>query len=443
VARLLESAWVRRLGLWGAITLALCLAAACQAGKPGPLGPTRPGVPPPPKVTSAPPEVANPPHMEGRQPVRVALLLPLSSPDREIKQVAQALLNSGELAMFEVNNPDLLLLPKDTHATADGAAAAAREAVGQGAELILGPLLRDEVLAITPIARQYRVPVIAFSTDRSVAGNGIYLLSFQPEQEVARVIQYAASQGHRVFAAMIPNSDYGTRVRDAFVNAARVNGGNVIALQNYDRNAAAMADPVKSLAGYEKRVTKYSLGASVDSGAVDDISRLMQYQSYGTAPYDAVLLPEGGTMLRALAPLFPYYDVDPHAVKFLGTGLWDDPIIGREPALDGGWFAAPSPEAQSMFTSRYREAYGVAPPRIASLSFDGVALAGSLARAPKGQRFTQADLINPNGFTGIDGIFRFTADGSTERGLAVLEVTDQGFKVISPAPTTFETRPSN
>jgi ABC-type branched-subunit amino acid transport system substrate-binding protein len=380
--------------------------------------------------------------MAGREPVRVALLLPLSSTDREIKQVSQALLNAGELAMFEVNNPDLLLLPKDTHATAEGAAAAAREAIGQGAELILGPLLRDEVLAVTPIAHQYRVPVIAFSTDRSVAGNGVYLLSFQPEQEVARVTQYAAAQGHHVFAAMIPNSDYGARVRDAFVNAARSSGGGVIALQNYDRNAAAMADPVKSLAGYEKRMAKYRYSASQLPDAAD-VARLQDYQSYGTAPFDAVLLPEGGTLLRALAPLLPYYDVDPHAVKFLGTGLWDDPIIGKEPALDGGWFAAPSPDAQDAFLSRYRDAYGTVPPRIASLSFDGVALAGSLARAPKHDRFTQSALTNPNGFTGIDGIFRFTADGSTERGLAVLEVTDQGFKVISPAPTTFEARPSN
>lgn len=444
MARRLESAWVHRLWLWLAIAFAAWALASCGTG------PSRPGQPPTPElptVTTTPPEIANPPQMAGRQPVRVALLLPFSSSDREVSQIAQALLNSGELALFEVNNPDFLLLPKDTHATADGAAAAAREAIGQGAELILGPLLRDEVTAVSPIAHQYHVPVIAFSTDRSVAGSGVYLLSFQPEQEVARVTQYAARHGHHTFAAMIPNSDYGSRVRDAFVNAARSNGANVIALQNYDRSAAAMADPVKSLASYEKRAMKSGYNGlqspMSDPASGADLARLTQYQSYGTSPFDAVLLPEGGTLLRALAPLLPYYDVDPHAVKFLGTGLWDDPIIGREPSLDGGWFAAPSPDAQQAFISRYKDAYGVVPARIVSLSFDAVALAGSLARGPKGHRFTEDTLTNPNGFTGIDGIFRFTKSGDTERGLAVLEVTAQGFKVIDPAPTTFETRPMN
>ncbi len=442
MARPLESAWVHRLWLWLAIALAAFAIASCGTGPSG--GPQRRPTPPLPKVAAPPPEIANPPQMAGRQPVRVALLLPFSSSDREVQQVAQALLNSGELALFEVNNPDVLLLPKDTHATADGAAAAAREAIGQGAELILGPLLRDEVAAVAPIAHQYHVPVIAFSTDRSVAGNGVYLLSFQPEQEVARVTQYAATHGHRVFAAMIPNSDYGARVRDAFVNAARSSGGNVIALQNYDRNAAAMADPVKSLASYEKRFAKYGYNNSSlsmpDPANGGDLTRLMQYQSYGSEPFDAVLLPEGGALLHTLAPLLPYYDVDPHKVQFLGTGLWDDPSLGREPALDGGWFAAPSPDAQQAFLTRYKDAYAKSPPRIASLSFDAVALAGSMARAPKGHRFTDQALTNPNGFTGIDGIFRFTPNGDTQRGLAVLEITDQGFKVIDPAPTTFETR---
>ena len=379
--------------------------------------------------------------MAGRTPVRVALLLPLSAPDRDLQQVAQGLLNSAQLAVFEVNNPDLLLLPIDTAGTAPGAEAAARQALGLGAELILGPVLREEVVAVAPLARQAGVPVLAFSTDRSVAGNGVYLLSFQPEQEVKRVTQYAISQAHSSFAALIPNTDYGTRVRDAFISTVQADGGRVVALQPYDRNAAAMADPVKALADYEKRIARQGGYSDTAVGAgvgVTDLERLQQYQSLGTAPFDAVLLPEGGNLLRALAPLLPYYDVDPHQVKFLGTGLWDDPIIGREPALDGGWFAAPSPDQRNAFISRFRQAYNKDPPSIASLAFDAVALAGSLARLPKGERFSQATLTNPNGFNGIDGIFRFTSDGGTERGLAVLEVTPDGFKVVSPAPTTFQ-----
>jgi ABC-type branched-subunit amino acid transport system substrate-binding protein len=385
--------------------------------------------------------------MAGHTPVRVALLLPMSANNSDLKSVAQALLESAELAVFEVGNPDLLLSPRDTGGTAAGAEAAARQALDEGAELILGPLLREEVASVAPLARAQHVPVLSFSTDRSVAGDGVFLLSFQPEQEIERVARYAISQGHASFAALIPNTDYGTRVRDAFLESVSTSGGTVIALQPYERNPASMMEPVKALANYEKQILKLRAGPpSGTTGAIrgpappdpEVLTRLLNYQSTASTPFDAVLLPEGGTLLRALAPLLPYYDVDPHKVKFLGTGLWDDPVIGREPALVGGWFAAPPPDARKAFIDRFQSAYGKHPPRIASISFDAVALAGALGRLPKDKRFSLATLANPNGFSGIDGIFRFRPDGSSERGLAVLEVTPNGFVVVSPPPATFE-----
>ena len=401
--------------------------------------------------------------MTGRQPVRVALLLPLSAKNSEIRQVATSLLDAAQLAVFEVNNPNLLLMPKDTGGTPAGARAAAQEALSEGAELVLGPLLRDSVQAISPMTRAAGVQIISFSTDSSVSGDGVYLLSFQPEQEVARVTRYAVSKNRYRFAALVPLTAYGNRVRDSFIASVGSAGGRVVAVQPYQRRPEDMFDPVKSLANYQKQALQGGVGLPVETAnvppapppshqpdltsdtidpaaqySVSQLSRLVDYQTYGDTPFDAVLLPEGGMMLRALAPLLPYFDVDPKQVKFLGTGLWDDPVIGKEPALVGGWFAAPAPDSRQAFIKRFRNAYGRKPPRIASLAFDGVALAGALARLPEGQRFSLSTLTNPNGFSGIDGIFRFNADGGTERGLAIIEVTPDGFEVIDPAPVSFE-----
>ncbi len=140
------------------------------------------------------------------------------------------------------------------------------------------------------------------------------------------------------------------------------------------------------------------------------------------------------------APLLPYYDVDPRAVKFLGTGLWDDASLTREPPLAGAWFPAPPPEAHAQFLTRYRRAYGTTPPRIASLGYDAVSLAIALSALPEDERFTPQALTNPQGFAGVDGIFRFMPGGETERGLAVLEIRPTGAVVIDPAPTSFQPR---
>lgn len=397
------------------------------------------------------------PHMEDEEPIRVALLLPLSHSQDDAKTVAQALLNAAELALFEIKNANVMLMPKDTGGTPFGAEQATIKAIDEGADLILGPLFADSVRTAADIARGARVPMVAFSTDRTVAGDGVYLLSFLPEQEVKRVVDFAVSEGFYSFAGLIPQSAYGYRVQSAYEYSIQRKGGYITQMQTYPRIADEMFAPARIVAEYDVR--RSALKSRNSAAKSDPQDATMVYdevtdtlipapveenvmpasrETWGGVSYQAVLLPEGGTLLRSLAPLLPYFDVDPRKIKFLGTGLWDDETLGKEPSLVGGWFAAPSPQMREAFGGRYQAAYGVQPPRIASLGFDAVALAASLAALPEKNRFDDETIGNPNGFAGIDGIFRFLPDGSSERGLAVIQVNPDGLEVISPAPTTFQ-----
>ncbi|MEM9122264.1 MAG: penicillin-binding protein activator [Pseudomonadota bacterium] len=350
--------------------------------------------------------------------VRVALLLPTSNPSEGIAQIGEALLNAAQLALFELGNDNIILITKDTKGTPQGAQTAALEALEEGAEVILGPLFSTSVAAVGPIARQRNVPVIAFSTDKEVAGDGVYLLSFLPEQEVKRITEFAFREGYSEFAALVPESEYGQRVRSAFVNTIAQNGGEI-----------------KQVASYPRPYSALELTRGLEQPDRSDA----EYGVEGPVTYQAILLPEGGTYLQIVAPYLPKYDVDPRQVKFLGTGLWDDPGIGKEASLVGGWFAAPTPAMRQAFQQKYRATYSQSAPRIASLPFDAVALVASLSdEYPRGVRFSQSSLMNPNGFSGIDGIFRFLPDGTAERGLAVLSVLPDRFEVISDAPRSFE-----
>src|SRR5690606_31495846 len=171
-----------------------------------------------------------------------------------------------------------------------------------------------------------------------------------------------------------------------------------------------------------------------------EASALETADTAGEPPFDAVLLPVGGDQARSLANLLSFYDLGPKAVKRLGTGLWDDPGLATEPALEGAWFAAPSPDLRKGFESRYRDLYGSRPPRLASLAYDATALAAVLAKNSYNRTgrvsFDREAIVNPNGFAGIDGIFRFRPDGLVERGMAVLEFRNGGIEVIDPAPNT-------
>ena len=344
-----------------------------------------------------------------KTPLRVGVILPFSNATPGTRALANAMLKAAELALYDSGDHDIVLMTADDSAKPQEAAAAANRLLDQGAEVLIGPLFAASVTAVAPAARDRGVPVIAFSTDRTVAGNGVYLLSFQPENEVKRVVSYAASEGHKNFAALIPSTSYGKVGERAFRDAVKADGGTVSGVEHFSPGAGAVMDQT---------------GAIAKTGA------------------DAVFIPQGGAMLRAIAPTLAYNGVDPAKVKLLGTGLWDDLAITKEAALRDGWFAAPAPETDRKFVNKYREAFGSAPPQLAALAYDAVSLIALIGAGPAYHRFTQAALTDPNGFSGVDGIFRFNADGSIDRGLSVLAVRPGGFDVVSPAPETFQGRGS-
>jgi ABC-type branched-subunit amino acid transport system substrate-binding protein len=346
----------------------------------------------------------------GTGSVKVALLLPLSSPGGA-GSTAKALKQAAEMALFEFNNPDIVLVPKDTQGTAGGATAAAQAAITEGAELIIGPLFAQSVAAVGPVARNANVPVIAFSTDSNVAGRGVYLLSFLPNDDITQIVVFATSKGRNSLAALLPENAYGTIAESALRQTAGEKRAQVLEIGKYPPGRQNMAEP----------------------------ARLVGEVASGTNPRaNAIVMPDGPEALATLLPLLQQNGVDFKRVKLLGSGQWDDATLAREPALAGAWYAAPDPRGFRDFASRYQATYGVQPPRIASIAYDAVSLAAALARQPKGERYTPQLLTNPSGFSGVDGIFRFNQSGLNQRGLAILEIqSGGGIKVVRASPPSF------
>lgn len=376
--------------------------------------------PPPPHAAATPPRPQAPAHpltgerpgflrlgnmAEGRVPVRVGLLLPFSNGSSATRGLAQSMMKAAQLALFDAHNADLVLMSADEGSTPSQAAAGARLLLGEGAEIIVGPLFAGSVTAVAPIARDHGVPVVSFSSDRSVAGNGVYLLSFQPENEVDRIVTYAAAQGHAVFAAMVPNTAYGARVAQEFASDVKAAGAQVADVEKFEPNSQGISVASKAVAG---------------------------------AKPDAILIAQGGSLLREIGPTLAADGASNQTAQYLGTGLWDDPANAREPMLAGGWFTAPAHASHKSFEARYRAVFGGNPSQLSTLAYDAVSLVALLAPGQPYHRFTQAALTDPNGFAGVDGIFRFAPDGSSQRGLAILRVDPEGFQIVSPAPKTFE-----
>ena len=377
-----------------------------------------------------------PPPLPISDNVRVALLLPLSGAN---ERIGNAMLGAAQMALFDFAPDNFEIIIRDTQGTPEGATEAARLAIGDGASAIIGPLLSSSIGAVAPQARAANIPIIGFSSDRRVVGGGVYTMGFFPEDEVRRVVQYAMTRGHKSFALLAPDDPYGAAVAGALDLVTSEYGAFVVARELYDPSTTDFSKVVRRIADYDIRHARLvelqdQYTGLADEASIQELERLKNLQTIGEPPFDALLLADGDKRLIEIAALLPFYDVDPAKVKILGTGLWDEPSLGAEPALLNGWFAAPDPKGRLEFFSRYKRTFNAQPHRLTTLAYDALAVAIVLSRE-KQNPFAATRITQSGGFIGRDGVFRFRPDGLVERGLAVLRVGKKDPTTISPAPS--------
>lgn len=424
--------------------------AGCATQAPGPVGPISTGNPRVDPVTGG--EVTNPdgspveeegmgevavpegpytpPHMQGREIIRAGVLLPFTHPNPSVRQQAEGMLAGIELALFDYGNENIVLLPKDTGGSVSQATAAAEDLANMGVDVVLGPLFGANVQpvreALTPETEtgffgfgssepEEGKPVIAFSNDQSVANYGAWLASIAPEEEVAAIIEYAALRGYDQFAYFGPQSSLGTRIEAAMQDAVMRNGGFMLASGFYE---SGNNNPAAEAEYFATRIV-----SAVEAGA-----RV------------AVLVPERGNRLRRIAPLLAYYGVDTRQVKMLGTGGWNDENVWREPSLRGAWFPTAPAKDVAEFEQSFSRLYGTEPSSLAAVAYDAAALVVALSQ--DGVLETE-ELINRDGFLGVNGLFRFRTDGSVERSLAIMEIDPNardgsGVTEILPVSPSFD-----
>lgn len=384
---------------WTRLSVVLALLAGACVGRREPLPEPRE---PPPVQRPEPPRPV--PIDQGTLPRdvernRVAVLVPLSGPNAG---VGTSIANAANLALLDSGGTAIRITVYDT---AQGAAIAANAALTDGNRLFLGPLMADDVRAVAPIARRGGVPVIAFSNDAEVAGDGTYILGFTPDQSVDRVVRHARGKGAVRFAGLVPEGVYGQRAGQALTEAVGRAGGRMVAVQGFGRSTASLTSAARAL------------------GAKGGIDAVMIADTPSVAAAAVSLIRTGSS----------------RTAQILGTELWStDRVIGTRPALRGAWFAGVSDARFDQLVTRYRTRYKKTPYRLASLGYDGVLLAVRINRDwDVGARFPERMLADPGGFSGVDGAFRFRRDGTAERRMAVHAVTAGGTSIVSPAATGF------
>ena len=324
------------------------------------------------------------------EPIPVALLVPKTS--RNASSVAISLENATRLAISQLDTAQIDLKVYDTYGSSKIAANQAKLAVKEGAKIIIGPLL------------------LSFSNNPTVAGGNLFILGKTFENTAERLIKFAASKGKRRAVIIYPDTVEGRLGRAALDAATKKSNIRIVATQSFSFTQESVVNSVPLVRAAAK--------------IYDADLLLLTSNSAGALPLLAQLLPEAG--------------LNPKKIQYAGLARWDIPAQNINlPGLQGGWFAVPETARYEVFSDHYFAEYREKPHPLAGLAFDAISAVGALAQSGYANAVTTKALTRKSGFSGVDGIFRFTAAGTNQRGLAIAQISDSQVNIIDDAPQSF------
>lgn len=357
---------------------------------------------------------------------RVAMLLPLSG---KVSDMGQNMKNAAMMAVGDLNNNNLLVQFYDTKGTTGGARIAVENAVSAKSDLIIGPILGEEVSAITEPAKNAEIPVISFSTAPNVLQDGIYTMGLLNEEQIERIIRYAASQERLKLAVLLPDNQSGINMFKAAMNAAQLHGATIVKVGFYAPNsmdftklAAQITGSARVAASQRKPQTKESTEETTE-------------EERAPLDFDALLVPEFGNRLKAITSMFSYYDVSAPEVLFLGTSVWGNTNLSKETELYGAVYPVMSMSRLTHYKQKYYEMFGQKSNDLSIFAYDAVALSSALSL--KDKNYLPEAITSLDGFYGLSGAFRIFSNGKNEHGLDIVKVSANGPQMVEPASNKF------
>jgi len=299
--------------------------------------------------------------------------------------------------------------------------------------LFLGPIQTKHAKILNNYCN-YNVIFFSFSSRSSLANDCVYLLNFFPKNELSQLLRYL-KEGSKV-ALLYPENEYGYLINSYVDEVIFESSAILVNRSSYKDDLSNVRDSIKELGKYELRKyelnrQKQILSSKKDEKSKKRLKKLEKFKTTSDYDFTHILIADYGLNLLQVAPLLPYYDIDPNIVQFMGTGVIDDKTFFYEPSLQGAIFPGIPETRRINLINDYMEIYEEEFLRISTLPYDLMGLINFIYT----KEYKFGDVIellnNPNKkFDGIDGNFYFK-NNMIERNLDILKISNGNSFVIN------------
>lgn len=357
--------------------------------------------------------------------LRIVYLLPLSGSSAK---VGEAFLNAAMMAQFDLPTHHVETFFIDTKGTRSGTMEALELARAKNPDVILGPVFSAEVEAVQEA--RVSVPVISFTSDNAVLGDGVYTTALLIPEQVDTMVQYACAQGKRRLAVLGPENKVGELTLNTLQKSIQKCPGMVVeTISLYRPTDVNLAPAVLKVSPKQIDPKKKNLTEAEQMELAKPIAERVDF--------DVLLVAEEGVKLKQVMSLLSYYDMTPRDVMTIG--LSGAAAQGKDKSVRGMYFPAMPIRSENDFEQAYRAQFGVKPMPVAAYGYDAFMMAVFLKS--RGALSTDG-VTNVGGYKGINGLVRLNKDGTNNRLLDVYQVNPYGrAQLVEPARVSFEEVP--
>ncbi len=300
-------------------------------------------------------------------------------------------------------------------------------------KIFLGPIQSKYSKVLNNYCTQ-EVIFFSYSSKSSLANDCIYLINFFPQNELSKLMLYL-NENAKV-ALLYPENEYGYLINSFIDDIIFESQAILVNRSSYKDDLSNVRESIKELGKYELRKYELSrqkqiLSSKDDKKSKKRLKKLEKFKTTSDYDFTHILIADYGLNLLQVAPLLPFYDIDPNIVQFMGTGVIDDKTFFYEPSLQGAIFPGVPEERRINLMNNYIETYEEEFSRISTLPYDLIGLINFIYT----NKYKLGELINllnnPNKkFDGIDGNFYFK-NNIIERDLDILKINSGNSFVIN------------
>ena len=307
---------------------------------------------------------------ENDNKLRIGLLAPFSG---EYKSLGESLLLSAQLALDEIDDENIIIIPRDS-GTNDKKKLniAIKEIINNGAKVIIGPMSSSSSGELG----KYRDTIfISLSNKEPKITNNVINIGISLESQLKAIEQFLIKQNKKKTVILYPKNEYEKFVDEKIKTIKLKN----IKIFKYNPDPRVLTGEIEKLTNYKQRkknlkIRKNNLKKKDDEQSRKELKVLDSLYTLGSVDFDSVIIIDFGDSLKSVLSSLAFSDASDDSIIFTTVNQWFDESMFRENLVKNLYFPSVDMKQFKKYNENYYKTFSLKPDAITILSYDALGL---------------------------------------------------------------------